>query len=49
MNKDFIHQLLIYVAVFGITDNGLKYMNISTEKKIIQYTILLIITINYIK
>ncbi len=49
MNKDFIRQLLIYVAVFGITDNVLKYMNISTEKKIILYTILLLITINYIK
>ena len=33
MDKSFIFQLCIYLAVFGITDNLLKYLNISTEKK----------------
>ncbi len=49
MDKSFIFQLCIYLAVFGITDNLLKYLNISTEKKIIFYIVLLVITMKYFK
>ena len=47
--NNLIYQLFIYLAVFGITDNLLKYLNISTEKKIILYTILLIITLKFLR
>lgn len=47
--KKIIPQLFIYVSVFGITDNILKYLNVSTKMKIILYTLLLIITLKYIK
>lgn len=49
MDKSFMFQLCMYLAVFGITDNLLRYFNISTEKKIIFYLVLLLITIKYLK
>ena len=49
MNKDFIFQLCTYLAVFGISDNLLKYFDVSTEKKIIFYTVLLMITFKFLR
>lgn len=49
MDKEFIFQLCTYVAVFGISDNLLKYSDVSTEKKIILYTVLLILTLNFLR
>ncbi len=49
MNNEFIFQLFTYVAVFGISDNLLKYFDVSTEKRIIVYTILLIITLKFLR
>lgn len=49
MNKEFIFNLVIYVAVFGISDNLVKYFDVSTEKKIIIYTILLILTLKFLR
>lgn len=47
--EKIIPQLFIYVSVFGITDNILKYFNVSTKNKIILYILLLVITLKYIK
>lgn len=49
MNNDFIFQLFTYIAVFGISDNLLKYFDVSTEKRIILYTILLILTLKFLR
>lgn len=49
MNNDFTFQLFTYIAVFGISDNLLKYFDVSTEKKIILYTVLLIITFKFLR
>lgn len=49
MNNDFIFQLFTYISVFGISDNLLKYFDVSTEKRIILYTILLIITLKFLR
>lgn len=49
MDKDFIFQLCTYVAVFGISDNLLKYLDVSTGKKIILYTVLLILTLKFLR
>lgn len=49
MNNEFIFQLFTYIAVFGISDNLLKYFDVSTEKRIILYTILLILTLKFLR
>ena len=49
MDQEFIFQLFSYVAVFGISDNLLKYFDVSTEKKIILYAVLLIITLKFLR
>ena len=44
MDKGFLYRLLIYISAFGISDNVLNYFKVSTEKRIIFYLVLFILT-----
>ena len=48
MDKDLIYQLLIYISAFGITDSVMEYFKISVTKKIILYSLLLIVTYKFL-
>lgn len=48
MDKNSILTLLLYISAFGISDNLFNYLNISTEKKLVLFTILFIITYKYL-
>lgn len=49
MDKESIYTLLLYISAFGISENLFNYLNISTEKKLILFTITFIITYMYLK
>ena len=49
MNKNSLYTLLLYISAFGISDNLLNYLNISTEKKLILFTAIFTITYKYLK
>ncbi len=44
MDREFIYRLLIYISAFGISDNVLERFKVSTEKRIILYSILFFFT-----
>lgn len=44
MDKDFLYRLLIYISAFGVSDNVLNYFKVSTEKRIIFYLVIFILT-----
>ena len=49
MDKDFLYRLLIYISAFGVSDNVLNYFKVSTEKRIIFYLVLFILTYTFLK
>ncbi len=49
MDKDFLYRLLIYISAFGVSDNVLNYFKVSTEKRIIFYLVLFILTYTFLR
>lgn len=49
MDKVLLYNLLIYISVFGISDNILNHFKIDTKKRILIYTLLFIFTYVFLR
>jgi len=49
MDRGFLYILLIYISAFGVSDNVFDHFKVSTEKRIIIYSILFFFTYMFLR